>query len=593
MLVLPQLVGWVFHIEITVVIFDSFSLEPHCLMAKVESSCLTDAGLDRLLHVVKEAISKEETAVVAQTFADDNWRTRNMARSDTGADAFALCAKEGNIVTIRQLLRLGADPNSAFIDGQPALSAAAFAGHVDVVEELLRQKDAQVNARGDDGFTPLHAAAGSFYSNLEVLDLLLRAGGKISARNKWNAMPVHCAAQAGNLIILRRLLEVGSNVNAKNISGHCPFVVAGVSGQLEAMKCIMIHKPQILRNRKDLSALLFDMTIIPVSQKICKTLLDLGARIDFVDKNSGMTCLHVAAYLGFRHLVALYLRQLPAPRALCMRDLKNFTPLALACMRNHFEVAVYLIRHGAPLDGVRQVRAPLLYAVNVENYRLCRKLLLGGAKSNPMDDDLLFPLELAARTGNTKLCRLLVAENADLNNSVEGIVAPRPLLRAVEAGNIETAKYLIRSGSSHRTCNLPTYLLVNAVRTFRSSSLPKNWKNILSFILKMAGADINGRDGDGFTALHEARDPDVARFLIEQGADLEARSKEGKYGLEFSCAMTQDFYALACNGVVPDLHGTVQFVQPYHLRECDMLEIMGLCTFDCSRCYTADPSNLQ
>lgn len=41
------------------------------------------------------------------------------------------------------------------------------------------------------------------------------------------------------------------------------------------------------------------------------------------------------------------------------------------------------------------------------------------------------------------------------------------------------------------------------------------------------GADVNGRDIDGTTALHVARSSDAARTLIEHGADVNARSLRG------------------------------------------------------------------
>ncbi len=46
-------------------------------------------------------------------------------------------------------------------------------------------------------------------------------------------------------------------------------------------------------------------------------------------------------------------------------------------------------------------------------------------------------------------------------------------------------------------------------------------------ILLAAGADPNGHDGDGYAALHMVRDVRIARRLLERGANVNARTRDG------------------------------------------------------------------
>jgi ankyrin repeat protein len=46
------------------------------------------------------------------------------------------------------------------------------------------------------------------------------------------------------------------------------------------------------------------------------------------------------------------------------------------------------------------------------------------------------------------------------------------------------------------------------------------------------GANLNAQNKDGLTALINSVGPDVARVLVENGADLHLRDKEGKTALE-------------------------------------------------------------
>jgi len=85
-------------------------------------------------------------------------------------------ARTGNIEAVKQHLAAGTDVNAKDEDGVTPLHMAANRGHKEVVE-LLIANGADVNAKGMTGWTPLHYAAVS--GRKEVAELLITGGADV------------------------------------------------------------------------------------------------------------------------------------------------------------------------------------------------------------------------------------------------------------------------------------------------------------------------------------------------------------------------------------------------------------------------------
>ncbi|MDP6679983.1 MAG: ankyrin repeat domain-containing protein, partial [Verrucomicrobiota bacterium] len=126
-------------------------------------------------------------------------------------------AKEGNIETVKQHLTAGADVNAKTESGWTPLHEAARSARKEI-GELLIAKGAEVNAQGQYMATPLHYAAGEGHK--EVVELLIAKGADVNAKEGvGGGTPLLWAASSGHKEIIEMLIAAGADVNAKSESG--------------------------------------------------------------------------------------------------------------------------------------------------------------------------------------------------------------------------------------------------------------------------------------------------------------------------------------------------------------------------------------
>jgi ankyrin repeat protein len=177
-------------------------------------------------------------------------------------------------------------------------------------------------------------------------------------------------------------------------------------------------------------------------------------------------------------------QHLAAGRNVNAKDDKGRTPLHRAAREGHKEVAELLIAAGADLNTKdKEGKTPLYHAARWGHTNIAALLIAAGADVNAKDDKGRTPLDRAV--GYTEIVALLRKHGGKTSEELNA------LIDAAEAGNIEAVKQHLA-----------------------------------------AGMDVNAKDEDGVTPLHETAlwgHNEVAELLIANGAEVNAIIVSGPY----------------------------------------------------------------
>jgi uncharacterized protein len=119
---------------------------------------------------------------------------------------------------------------------------AAMSGDHAALRALLAKK-ADVNAPQADGATAIQWAA--YKNDLEIADLLIRAGAIVKAANQDGATALYLASIRGSAPMLDRLLKAGADANERGPEGETPLMLAARNGNPDAIKVLLDHKADV------------------------------------------------------------------------------------------------------------------------------------------------------------------------------------------------------------------------------------------------------------------------------------------------------------------------------------------------------------
>lgn len=228
------------------------------------------------------------------------------------------------------------------------------------------------------------------------------------------------------------------------------------------------------------------------------------------------------------------------------------TMLKEAASRGQSETVRELVAAGVPLDPLpaphtkdRQELAPDFRAVGLlapasGNFQTLQILLDAGASRNDQNDKDL-ALAGASRSGNVEAARALIAYGANANSDLSKLTttenaggmtiqrsgAGSVLIDAASSGNQEMVKEILRYHPNLEVRGYEGKTAIFAAGEYRSSDKEGARVECVR-LLAQAGADVNARDSNGNTPLHEIYLTDVEEELLKLGADVNARNKDGE-----------------------------------------------------------------
>uniref|UniRef100_A0A8C2VC98 Neurogenic locus notch homolog protein 4 n=1 Tax=Chinchilla lanigera TaxID=34839 RepID=A0A8C2VC98_CHILA len=155
----------------------------------------------------------------------------------SGETPLHLAARFSRPTAARRLLEAGANPNEPDQAGRTPLHTAVAADAREVCQLLLSSRQTAVDARTEDGTTPLILAA-----RLAVEDLveeLISARADVGARDKWGKTALHWAAAVNNTRAARSLLQAGADKDAQDSREQTPLFLAAREGAVEVAQLLL------------------------------------------------------------------------------------------------------------------------------------------------------------------------------------------------------------------------------------------------------------------------------------------------------------------------------------------------------------------
>jgi ankyrin repeat protein len=464
------------------------------------------------------------------------------------------------------VFRLGAALVLALLSAAVPLSAAddlrllnaVKEGDRQTVRQLLRSR-ALVDAVEPDGTTALHWAIRA--GDLETARMLVAAGARVTIANRYGVTPLSLAATNGDAAAIRMLLDAGADANTTSADGETVLMTAARTGRVDAARELLVRGANVNAAERFMGETALMWAAAEGHPAMVKLLAEAGAAVNARSAplefakitfngstmvstplpRGGMTALLLAAREGSLAGVRA-LTEVGADVNVADRD--GTTPLVMAIINRHNDIAALLIEKGADLNAADSSGMTALYAAvdlrqlgplinrptpkptgEIDNLTLVAMLLDHGANPSPRlrlpilprfhnagDAQLAegaTPLMRAARGRDVPVMRLLFAKGADPNLATRNYMTP--LMFA-------------SGGGGGRNRGVAESQAIEAVRMCLEH-----------------GADVRAFNNNGATALHVAVESGadaIVKVLAEHGADLDLQDKSGRTPLDIAMGVS-------------------------------------------------------
>lgn len=350
------------------------------------------------------------------------------------------------------------------------------------------------------GDTPLHCAVASPYpKRKQIIEALIRKNAALNEKNKDFLTPLHIATDHSYYDAMDILLRHSARVNSLDGLGQTALHRCAREDNVQAAKILLSYNvdPSIVSLQGYSASAVATENVLKILQDPPTGPEDAEVQLLEASKSGDLAAVE---------------RILQAnPHSVNCRDLdgRHSTPLHFAAGYNRVPVVEYLLSHGADVHAKdKGGLVPLHNACSYGHYEVTELLVKHGASVNVADLWKFTPLHEAAAKGKCEIVRLLLRHGADATKKNRDGATPLDLVRD---GDQDVAD-LLRGNSA----------LLDAAK-----------KGNLARVQRLVTVDnINCRDAQGrnSTPLHLAagyNNLEVAEFLLERGADVNAQDKGG------------------------------------------------------------------
>lgn len=420
--------------------------------------------------------------------------------------------------------------------GETRVAAAVAAGDVATLRALVRE-GADVNAPEPDGTTALHRAAER--DDVVMARMLIAARARAAAANRFGATSLALAAVNGSARMIELLLEAGADPNSALPGGETALMTAARTGRVEALDALLARGADVnARERVRGQTALMWAAAEGNAAAVTRLLMagaDLHARAHGPAGEAGSKSKRIDALTPL--LFAVRYGRLDAVRALLEAgaDVNETAPdgtsaLSIACLNQHWELALMLLERGANPNAAAQGWTPLHLLAKARTPELGR-----------------FPRpETTGRVSSLDLARQLIAHGADVNARAtkeieDGYrhrltwVGTTPFFVAAKGVDHQMMRLLSEAGADPLLANadnITPLMAAAGVEMFYSGEDDGTDEDSLEAVMLALrlGGDVTAASRRGETALHGAAKRGylpLLTLLIERGARLDVRNDKG------------------------------------------------------------------
>jgi len=542
------------------------------------------------------------------------------------AMSLADAAMQGNKDAVRNLLKQGADVNTAQGDGMTALHWAAQKGDVDLAKTLLYAGANVKAATRVGGYTPLLIA--SKVGNAPMIEALVAGGADPASATMNGTTALMFAAQAGNADAVTALVARGADVNAKEkVKGETALMIAAAYGRADVIRVLTAKgaDPKATTKAMDLAAFnKEEQERFAQFQQQQAQAAARGGRGGAPEPNRGGRGFNPNAKPGidrqynFTELVAYWGGMAPlhfaarqgqsdAAKALLeagadinqRAEGDNSTPMLIAAINGHFDLAKLLLDKGADANAAQHNGVTPLYAAL--NCQWAAKALYPQPRAYEQQQtsylDLMKALLDKGANPNVRLTKKVWYSQYDFDQSGVDEIGATPFWRAAYSADVDAMKLLVARGADF---NIPTSKGAGRPRTGDIGEravqdisglppIPVGGPGVPP-LLAAAGQGY----GEGFAANHHRFAPGgmrpAVKYLVEAlHVDVNAREHEGNTAIHNAAARGDNemIQYLISKGADPKIvnragqttvdmaNGPVQRISPFP-ETIKLLEGMGV-----------------
>ncbi len=443
-----------------------------------------------------------------------------------------------------ELIKIGANINSQNELGDSILSIAIKEGNIEIIDQLLTFSEIDLEIKNDKNISPIMQAC--INKNYDIIWKLIQKGCPLKEAKTLNNDELFQywkkSLDEGNLRAINNLAKFNVDLNTYPINGMSALKYAQKNKELYVgMASLRIGSD----HRNELKQSLIEAKyLISTYPQMTRNLILSGANLNNLDIVLSQKKLTEFLKEAIDNANLFFLMNLISyDKNIKNLKIKRVSALQYAIVNNHYELAIKMSEIGFSNDNqYSNLTNALNLAITYQNNKEVKRLITAGANVNAKFNDI--PLLIKAiHTKNPIITNLLIEGGANIRDSdkngktvlmhaidVDIIEILNPILKSLKPADLKVADKNNKTAIMHAVSATAPFVIkelidhgadinqvVNDSTALMESVILKK-PSILKILIKNYNADVNLSDISGITPLKKAKNSNIIKILVENGA---------------------------------------------------------------------------